>query len=499
MIVWALLLYVRHFEIKTLYYSIAGLLIAITVWSFGWIFKNHPNPILQKIVGYNDYRSIVWDPRATWRTLRIFLKWMFINVSVFTFGSPHGVIKEFSLITQNPQLAVFLYPFYSVLFVSILAAQGILMFVWFIKEFPQRKRQMRMKSSNIVYAINILTFIFVTAFLSVSLPTEQYYLRMDQYWFSLWYVIAGVNVVPRLLVGRVDAGQRRILSLKKYQIPEYLEKRINDELDDIAFVKSKWSILIYALYLGFFYQFARVTWTTINFYVFLTELSRIRCQRRALHLADNRRDIRHYEKMSISKLLAERNRLNQVLEFSEVMFGSAEVQKGVLKAKQRSLESKPKLTEYEIVERASFTFEIDRAESFKQQSMKIRHVAQSELSNLFKVHAAHFQKKAERKLKKKMGIEQKCFKLESKILNSNDSKSFSSLCCRIRLSMLARRANKVQLSAEQAFNESLTQNMRSAYFMKEAESYVPMKIVMKDEVDHLAKMINHPENNNYDD
>jgi hypothetical protein len=55
------------------------------------------------------------------------------------------------------------------------------------------------------------------------------------------------------------------------------------------------------------------------------------------------------------------------------------------------------------------------------------------------------------------------------------------------------------LSAEQAFNESLTQNMRAAYFMKEAESYVPMKIVMKDEVDHLAKMINHPENNNYDD
>ncbi len=484
MVAWALILYVTYFDIYALYYSIVGVLIAIIVWSFGWIFKNHPNKSLQKVVGYNDYRSIVWDPRATWRTLRIFLKWMFINIGVFTFSNPRGFVKNFAALESD-----FLYSVYSHIFIGILICQGLLFAIWLFFEFPQRHSLLKMKSSNIVFAINLLTFSFVTAFLSVSLPTVQYYLSMNKYWFSFWYVIAGVNMVPRLLMSNIDADARRIATLKKYQIPEYLDKKINDELNDIAFVKSKKAILLYAIYLGFFYQFARITWTAINFYIFWSELARLRTQRKALKLLEYETSGKSYDRMSKFRLFWVRRNMNQILEFSEVVFGLAEVQKGVLKAKKGKIEKKKKLTAQDLIDKASFSFELDKAENFKIQALKIRKISQNEISYIFKAYANHYQKEAENLLKKKMEIEQQCYKVESECLDEQQKNPITKFFRNLKLSRLEKKGNKLQLKAEAIFNESLTNNMRSAYFLKEAETHVPMKSVMKSEIGNLAKTI----------
>ena len=484
MVTWALILYITYFDIYGFYYSIVGAIIAVAVWSFGWLFKNHPNKTLQKIVGYNDYRSIVWDPRATWRTIRIFLKWMFINIGVFTFSNPRGYIKNFAALQSD-----LLYSFYSHIFIGILIGQGILVVLWLFFEFPQRFSLLKMKSSNIVYAINVLTFVFVTAFLSVSLPTTQYYLSMNKYWFSFWYVVAGVNMVPRLLMSTIDADARRIATLKKYQIPEFLEKKINDELNDIAFVKSKKAILLYALYLGFFYQFARVTWTMINFYIFWSEIARLRTQRKALRLLEQEGNRKSYDRMIRTKLFWEKRRLNQILEFSEVVFGLAEVQKGVLKAKKSRIEKKKKLSNQDLVDKASFSFELDTAENFKNQALRIRKIAQNEISYIFKAYADVYQKEAEKLIRKKMEIEQQCYKLESECLDDQQKNPIRSFFRNLTLSRLEKKGNKIQLKAENIFNESLTHNMRSAYFLKESETHIPMKSIMKNEIGHLAKTI----------
>jgi hypothetical protein len=196
-----------------------------------------------------------------------------------------------------------------------------------------------------------------------------------------------------------------------------------------------------------------------------------------------------YNKKSKRKLYFAKRRINQVLAFSEVMYGLAEVQKGVLRVKKKKIEEKKKMNERDMVEKATFSFELDKAENFKAQSLKIRYLAQYHISMIYKEMSLMNQRKAEILLRKKMDVEQQCFKLEKECLDEQQQNPITQSIRKIRLYFITRKGDKIQRKAELIFNDSLSHNMRAAYFKKEADTHVPMKSAMRSELGLLSKNI----------